>query len=157
MNLSLNRSEDVDAPWLGQDLVEILREISASLGPSAQTVNLVIVDDTYIREINKEFRKIDRSTDVISFSYLDDVGPEEGDDLAGEVYVSGETVEREAKELGVTPEVHFLRVGVHGLLHVVGYDHEDERDATRMENEEQSILERHLTAAEIEVFFDGRE
>ncbi len=153
MNLSLNRSDDTDTPWLDESLVQSIREICGSLGPAGQTVNLVVVDDAYIREINREFRKIDSPTDVLAFSYMDDEGPGEEDDLAGEVYVSRETVEREAIELGVESGVLFLRVGVHGLLHVVGFDHEDESEASRMEKEEKAILRSYLAATDLEALF----
>ncbi len=153
MKLSLNRSDNVETPWLDEGIVESLRKISVSLGPDAQIVNLVFVDDPYIREINKEFRNIDRATDVISFSYIDDEGPNAGDDLAGEIYVSSETIEKEAKELGVSPKVLFLRVSVHGLLHVIGFDHEGEQDTARMEQKERSILENYLNAAQLDSFF----
>jgi probable rRNA maturation factor len=143
----------VEAPWLDGSLVELIREISRSLGPANVTVNLVIVDDHYIREINREFRKTDRPTDVISFSYINDEGPRTGDDLVGEVYISRETIEKEAKELGVRSRSLFLRAGVHGLLHVIGHDHEAERDATRMEDAEKSILEHYVDADELDKLF----
>lgn len=147
MNLSLNRSDDADTPWLDDKIVESIRDVSQSIGPAGQTVNLIVVDDPYIQKINREFRNVDSATDVISFSYLGDDGPAVEDDLAGEVYLSRETIEREAKDLGVDPGSVFLRASVHGLLHVVGHDHEGEEDASRMENAEKRILRRYLDAA----------
>jgi probable rRNA maturation factor len=141
--------------WLDDDVTESIRRVCNALGPEAATVNLVVVDDPYIREINREFRDIDKPTDVISFSYMGDGEPaaRAEDDVAGEVYVSYQTIEKEAKELGVEPRMVFLRIGVHGLLHLVGYDHKADEDAARMEQEEKSILGRLLAPSELEALF----
>ena len=154
MNLSLNRSDDAPLPWLNDEVVASVRRVCESLDPPAVTVNLVVVDDRYIRRINREFRNIDESTDVISFSYLEDRGPAvEEDDIAGEVYISHQKIEKEAKELGVEPGRMFLRIGVHGLLHVIGYDHEADEDAARMEQKEKSLLSGWLASEDVEALF----
>ena len=155
MNLSLNRSDDAELPWLDENVVESIRKAGASLNPEAVTVNIVVVDDPYIRGINRDFRGIDKATDVISFSYIDDSGPAPGggEDVAGEVYISHQTIEKEAKELGVDPGSLFLRVGVHGLLHVVGFDHAGDEDAARMEREETTILSRIVASNELDAMF----
>ena len=155
MKLSLNRSDDTELPWLDNEVTESIRRVCNALGPEAATVNLVVVDDPYIRGINNEFRDIDKPTDVISFSYLDEKESvtKVDDDVAGEVYISYQTIEKEANELGVEPGMVFLRVGVHGLLHVVGFDHEADDDAARMEREEKSILGRLLAPSELEALF----
>ena len=155
VNLSLNRYDDADPPWLDDDLANSIRRLSAVLDPTAAMVNMIIVDDSYIRGLNREFRDIDEPTDVISFSYLDDESPapEVEDDVAGEVYISYQKIEEEAKVLGVEPRTMFLRVGVHGLLHVAGYDHVGNEDAARMEREEKSILSRCLDSAELDTLF----
>jgi probable rRNA maturation factor len=125
------------------------------MDPQSATVNVVVVDDPYIRGINREFRNIDEPTDVISFSYLndDDHAHRSEDDIAGEIYVSHQTIAKEAKRLGVDPGSLFVRVGVHGLLHVLGFDHETDDDAALMEREEKAILSRVLAPAELEMLF----
>jgi probable rRNA maturation factor len=154
VNLSLNRSDDTDPSWLDGEVTESIRRVCNALGPAA-AVNVVVVDDAYIREINREFRNVDKPTDVISFSYLDngEQATEADDDVAGEVYISYQMIEKEAKELGVEPAKLFLRVGVHGLLHVIGFDHDTDEDETRMEREEKSILSELLAPREIEALF----
>ncbi len=155
MYLSLNRSDHADLPWLNEEVVESIRRAGESMEPHAVTINVIVVDDPYIRDINREFRSIDRPTDVISFSYLneDDPAARSEDDVAGEVYLSYQTIEKEAKRLGVDPGSMFLRVGVHGLLHVVGFDHEDNEDAAAMERVEKSILSGVLAPSELEALF----
>lgn len=155
MYLSLNRSDETDLPWLSEEVVESTRRAVESLEPHGITLNVVVVDDPYIREINREFRNIDQPTDVISFSYLSDDDPagQREDDVAGEIYISYQIVEKEAKRLGVDPGSLFLRVGVHGLLHVVGFEHESDEDAAAMEREEKLILSRLLAPSKLEALF----
>lgn len=153
MNLSLSRSDEANLPWLDDAVIESMRRVCEALGADDLTVDMIVVDDPRIQTINREFRGVDRPTNVLSFSYLDDDLPHEGDDLAGEVYVSHQTVEKEANDLGVSPRCAFLRVGVHGLLHVLGYDHERDSDAERMAAEERRILSPLLAPEEMEAFF----
>jgi probable rRNA maturation factor len=152
-----------------------LEAIAASLAPAESRVDLIVVTDDYIRSINRDYRDIDRPTDVISFSYIEDdatrgevrrsdgaapgeVRRSDGaapdrDDVAGEIYVSRETLERDATSEGVDLDHLFLRIGVHGLLHILGYDHETDEDAERMEKEERKLLGGCLTAAEVSALF----
>ena len=155
MYLSLNRSDETDLPWLNEEVIKSIRSAGETMEPHAVTVNVVLVDDPYIRDINREFRNIDQPTDVISFSYLNEEDPaaQGEDDVAGEIYISYQTIEKEAKRLGVDPGSVFLRVGVHGLLHVVGFDHENDEDVALMEREEKSILSGVLAPAELEALF----
>jgi probable rRNA maturation factor len=142
-------------PWLGSSVLDKIRELGAGLGPSGESVNLVVVDDEYIRRLNRDFRDIDKPTDVISFSYLEDESPrlQDDDDLAGEVYVSYQTVEKEADLLGVGPGTLFLRIGLHGLLHILGYDHVSDEDASQMEDKEKSLLTACLPPEELDRLF----
>jgi len=142
VNLSLSRSDDVPLAWL-DGATDTLEEIGRSLDPIGAGVNIVVVGDAYIRDINARFRGKDRATDVISFSYLDDDTPGD-DDLAGEVYISHDMVKKEADDLGVDVSHLFLRLGVHGLLHIQGYEHDTDDDARRMEVREREILAAHL-------------
>jgi probable rRNA maturation factor len=155
VKLSLSRSDEAELPWLGDSLLETMKRVGASLEPSVETVNLVVVNDDYIRRLNRNFRDIDKPTDVISFSYLNDDSPrmQDEDDIVGEVYVSHQTIEKEAKLLGVNPGTLFLRIGVHGLLHIIGYDHVADDDALRMEAREKALLSAHLPPEELEELF----
>ena len=155
MNLSLNRCNVANAPWLDDGLVDAIQRVGAALDPAEIIVNFIVVDDQYVRELNRKYRDNDEPTDVITFSYLGDEGPvpEGEDDVAGEVYISYQTIEKEAKELGVETRAMFMRVGVHGLLHVVGFDHIDDDDAARMEREEKSLLSEYLDPDEMTALF----
>ena len=154
MKLSLSRSEADKPGWPHPPIVQGLAAIAASLEPLQSRVDLVLVDDDHIRSINRDHRGHDRPTDVLSFSYLEDTDNMTGDDLVGEIYVSWETLERDAQSRNVEIDHLFLRVGVHGLLHIVGYDHETDRDALEMEGEERRLLRGPLRDDEVEALFE---
>jgi len=126
------------------------------MDPAGADVEVIVVDDAFMRELNREYRGVDRPTDVLSFSYVDEFdagGLPRGRRTAGEVYVSCETVETRARAEGIAPEHLFLRVGVHGLLHIVGYDHKTRSETGEMESEERRLLLQHLTSSEVEELF----
>jgi probable rRNA maturation factor len=142
-------------PWLDRGTEERLARAAASLLPNAG-VDLIVADDAFLRELNRKYRGIDRPTDVLSFSYLGDAAsaPVEGEPAqAGEIYVSYETVETAARRDSLRPEHLFLRVGIHGLLHVLGYNHENRTEALAMESEEKRLLLEHLKPTEVEELF----
>lgn len=124
------------------------------LRPARGAVNIVLVDDREIRRLNRRYRGKDRPTDVLSFSYLDGDGdalPPDG--TVGDVYLSHETLTRDARRLGVVVSDLALRIVVHGMLHVTGYDHESDADAARMERRERAILRRLLPAQTVRELF----
>jgi len=137
--------------WLDKELSAKLRRIAAALVQSHFPVNVILVDDDYIQKLNRDFRGLDRPTDVISFSYIDDVEMvPAGESPVGEVYVSYETLEREAELKGIEVKNLFLRTGVHGLLHVVGYEHQTDGEARRMEREERRLLLDEMSPSEVD-------
>lgn len=154
MKLSLSRCDDDRVTWLDSDVSQKLSRVVEATGESEMTVALIVVDDEHMRLLNRKYRGQDRPTDVLSFSYLSDIEESPADDdLAGEIYVSFETLEEEAKESGVEAKHLFLRMGVHGLLHVLGYDHETEAEARTMEAEEKRLLLELLKPSQVEVLF----
>ena len=111
-------------------------------------IDVTIVDDEAIHEINREYRGIDRPTDVISFALDDDLedsdepdlidGPEEH--LLGDIIISAETAQRQADEFGHGLEREILYLGVHSLLHLLGYDHMEPEDKKIMRTKEEEAL-----------------
>ncbi len=154
MKLSLNRLDEARPAWIDANIEAMLGVLAASFDRTEGTVDIILVDDPYIRGINRQFRNKDTETDVISFSYVDDerVVPEEGD-TAGEIYVSCETIEREAKERGVDRGHLFLRIVVHGLMHIHGFDHLSVEEAERMETRERTVLAAVLSEQQLGPLF----
>lgn len=97
-------------------------------------VTLVFTDDATLAELNGRFRGRPASTNVLSFPYTDDlvVPPGETRPL-GDVILAFGTVEREAREQGKTLAAHASHLVIHGLLHLLGHDHQDGTQAARME------------------------
>lgn len=122
-----------------------------TIAPRSSTVNVIVTNDRVIRRLNRTYRRKDKPTDVLSFSYLENGMGNEG--LAGDVFVSHQTLARDARRLGVTRQHLALRIVVHGFLHVVGYDHENDADALRMERRERVLLGRVLPERAVRSLF----
>jgi len=116
---------------------------AAGLSPRTAVVNVVVVDDREIRRLNRRYRGKDRPTDVLSFSYRD-ARPRDARDVIGDVFVSHQTLARDARRHGLAPAHLALRIVVHGVLHVIGYDHATDAEAARMERRERAVLRRVL-------------
>lgn len=134
----------MDAAWRRR-----VARAAAGVGGRREVVNLVVIDDRAMRRLNRRYRGKDKPTDVLSFNY--DTGP--FDDVVGDVYVSYETLARDAKRLGVAARHLSMRIVVHGLLHVAGYDHESDAEAARMERRERAALKRVLPAQVVRELF----
>jgi probable rRNA maturation factor len=104
-------------------------------------LNIVIVDNKKIQEINKLYRNKDAVTDVISFAF-EEVPDVKYDDVRflGEIYISYERCKEQATEYGHSVKREFCYLAVHGLLHLLGYDHIKEEDKKVMRALEEEIL-----------------
>lgn len=110
-------------------------------------VSIVLVDDEYIQNLNKNYRSIDAPTDVLSFAMRESVDESDisfecdEEELLGDVVISLERARSQAEEYGhsIEREVGFLVT--HGILHLLGYDHETESERAVMRNKEEKILE----------------
>lgn len=102
-------------------------------------VNLILTDNEYIKTINSEFRGKDTPTDVISFAYRDDPFPiiDNPMEELGDIYISLEKASEQAVEYEVTLAEELKRLIIHGVLHLLGYDHElsvqDEKEMNSLE------------------------
>ncbi|MBK7140812.1 MAG: rRNA maturation RNase YbeY [bacterium] len=100
-------------------------------------INLIFTTDRRIQQLNDEYRGKDKPTDVLSFN-IDD--PASKDATFGEIYISVPTASRQAASLGHSLELEYLRLTCHGLMHLFGYDHQEYREAERMEARERKYL-----------------
>lgn len=101
-------------------------------------LNILIVGQTAGRRYNRDFRGRDYATNVLSFPYEPMPGEHSG--LLGDLVICAPVVAREAREQRKNARDHYAHLTVHGVLHLLGYDHEGERDAERMEALERRIL-----------------
>lgn len=106
--------------------------------------SVVLANDDLIQILNREYRKKDAPTNVLTFASLDsnDPIPANAPYPIGDVILSFQTIDREAREQGKFFKDHFLHMVVHGTLHLLGYDHETEDEANSMESLEIRILEK---------------
>lgn len=115
----------------------------AGIGTRTHEVSVVLADDAMQRTLNKTYRGKDASTNVLSFPADEDDGMDLPADIPvplGDIVVAYETVLRECAEQGVSFHDHVAHLLVHGMLHLVGYDHETDADAQCMESLEVEIL-----------------
>ena len=108
-------------------------------------VDITIVDDEEIHQLNRDYRNVDRPTDVLSFALDEDDEDEpellEGQlHLLGDIIISAEIATRQAEEFGHGLEREILYLAVHGLLHLLGYDHMVEEDKVIMRAKEEEAL-----------------
>jgi len=111
-------------------------------------ISCIFVDDEKIHEINKTYRNIDRVTDVISFALLDDdtfILPEEELTELGDIFISIDTCIAQASEYQHTFERELCFLFVHGVLHLLGYDHMNEKDEKKMIALQKEILNETIT------------
>lgn len=106
----------------------------------AYEVSIVLADDAFVRDLNRTWRGIDTPTNVLSFPAGDDDG--QGPCLLGDVVLAYETVQREALAAGKQMPDHVSHLVIHGTLHLLGFDHQDEQEAIEMEALETAILAR---------------
>ncbi|MEP7043224.1 MAG: rRNA maturation RNase YbeY [Dokdonella sp.] len=101
-------------------------------------LNILIVGSAEGRRYNREFRSRDYATNVLSFPY--EAAPGEHSRLLGDLVICAPVVAREAREQGKAARDHFAHLTIHGVLHLLGYDHETDADAGRMEALERAVL-----------------
>lgn len=135
--------------------------VSASLEqesfPYEAEVNLTLTDNKGIHAINKEYRQIDRPTDVLSFPMLsyetpgdfsflsdeneDDFNPDTGEVMLGDIIISVDKVKEQALEYGHSEKREFAFLITHSMLHLFGYDHREADEAAVMEEHQRKILD----------------
>ena len=137
--------EDMEVNYLNHEEFEIdvspfagyVGKLEGAVDTRDGDLNVVFVNDKYIRALNKAYRSKDKPTDVLSFIYDYD-RDEEG--IIGEVYISVETAKRQAKDHKHPLSDELTKLVIHGILHVHGYDHEKDEDYEKMYKVEKGVL-----------------
>lgn len=130
-------------------LERLLKEAAEHEQLSDGEVSLTFVDDETIRELNREYRQIDRPTDVLSFALRDEM-EEEGEiryeedvpELLGDIIISVPTAIRQSEEYGHSLEREIAFLFVHGFLHLLGYDHGDKTSEREMFSLQEQLLQK---------------
>lgn len=141
-------TEELELPWreINEDWTCSLGEkVCSLLDLDKVTISVIFTTDSFIHGINRDYRKKDMPTDVISFAYREDRFPgeemEEIEEL-GDIYISLERAAVQAVEYEVSLQDEVKRLLIHGILHLVGYDHErSPEDEEIMRGKEDEIFE----------------
>lgn len=119
---------------------EICKIMSNSVSKTQNwTLNIVFVDDDSIQNLNKDYRQIDKVTDVLSFHYYDDFSELKSNDIAGEIILSENKIISQAKEYWLGEEKEFYKLLIHSILHILWYDHIEDNDYEIMQEKESLI------------------
>ena len=143
----LNESSAKTLPLEKPEIRRCVRKALSAGGmiPSGCEISLYLVDDDEMRRLNSEYRGIKRTTDVLSFPQFDSVeeieaGPE-GVILLGDVVISLQTMHRRCRRRGEDPSREFSRLLIHGVLHLLGYDHSSRSERRKMHILEDGVID----------------
>lgn len=128
-----------DAAALVQRAIEAAAR-HASASAESSEVAIVLTDDSGIRTLNRDWRGIDKPTNVLSFPSAPAPGTDVAARMLGDIAIAYETTRREAESEHKPFADHLSHLAVHGFLHLVGYDHENDAEADEMEELERTIL-----------------
>ena len=115
---------------------DILYWARAALDGKQGEVTIRIIDEAEMRSLNYRWRKLDSPTNVLSFPLHDAGSP-----MLGDVVICAPVLGRETAQQGKTAHAHWAHIIIHGILHLMGYDHGKDTDAARMEAKETAILQ----------------
>lgn len=126
---------------LNQAITETIR---LAVGPEEAEVSLSLVDDQRIHTLNLEYRGVDRPTDVLSFALQEESEEEPDlefvDNMLGDILISVERAKEQAEEYGHSFAREIVYLAVHGTLHLLGYDHEEEKAKQEMRSKEEEVM-----------------
>ncbi|GMR19738.1 MAG: rRNA maturation RNase YbeY [Gammaproteobacteria bacterium] len=140
MNGDVDVQCNSEAPGIPSE--EIIRHWALStlqeMSKIGNSLTVRIVDETEIAEINETYRQKRGPTNVLSFPFENPPGVDAG--ILGDIIICAPVVNREASEQNKTPEAHWAHMVVHGILHLCGYDHIQDKEARRMEAKEVQAM-----------------
>lgn len=138
MEISIvDREEFIDGPGR-EELVRLVKRILAYLDLSTRSELCVsLISDGDMRELNRRYRQIDATTDVLCFPQRSDVNP----DLLGDIVISYQTALRHSRKLEITIEEELRLLIVHAVLHLLGFDHKKKKEREMMREKEKEVLD----------------
>lgn len=146
MNILL--SHEVDGLPIDEALAAEIRRAVEKVGElydaADAEVSITLTDDAHIHALNREYRAVDRPTDVISFALNESEEPEIAGgpaiDVLGDIVLSVERAKAQAAEYGHSLRREIVFLTVHGMLHLLGYDHVEEAERQEMEEEQRHVM-----------------
>jgi probable rRNA maturation factor len=129
--IEINNRTDFDLP------LKELKKLVAAIYSGEKDISIAFIDSSRISILNKKYRDKEEPTDVLSFP---------GDLFLGEILIAPEVVKRQATEANIDFNTQIRRVLVHGVLHLLGYDHKNKEDKEKMRSKEEEFLKKGLTS-----------
>ena len=136
----------VDGSWIKKIARQVLK--TEGVAPPYE-VSLVFTDSETVRQLNRDYRGVDKPTDVLAFYMLPQKGadssfalPPDGVTRLGEVIISYPQAAEQAREQGHSPERELALLIIHGILHLLNYDHEEPQEESEMREKEKELLEK---------------
>jgi probable rRNA maturation factor len=142
---NIQEVEPISEEWLSL-LEEVLQSGLTDYQKPQAEVSVILVNNDYIQELNTEYRGLDQPTDVLSFAMSEeptsgsDVLPEDVPELLGDIYISIERAKEQAKDYNHPFIRELCYLAVHGLLHLLGFDHQNPEQTNEMRAAEEKIL-----------------
>ena len=152
IEIQVNNFEDIDYKVLTVIKKSVSKTLSSESVDLLCVVSVLLTDDNEIRNFNKKYRGIDKATDVLSFPMQDfdhpgwggrgdiEIDKDSGELPLGDIIISLQTVERQAIEYGHSLEQEIIYMTIHSVLHLLGYDHYDEKSENDMRNRTEGII-----------------
>ena len=140
MEIAVESDPDWCAQWETTAVAAARAALNSLNLPEDVELSLVLTDDKRVHELNRTYRGVDKTTDVLSFSQREGDNADHWDSLLGDVIVSVEQAQRQAEEYGHSMEREVGFLTVHGVLHLMGWDHEDPDDERRMMAKTEEVL-----------------
>jgi probable rRNA maturation factor len=135
-----------DGGWVKKIVRQVLK--AEGVAPPYE-VSLVFTDSETVKQLNRDYRGVDKPTDVLAFYMLPQKGaddsfalPPDGVTRLGEVIISYPQAVEQAREQGHSPERELALLVIHGILHLLGYDHEETEEESEIREKEKELLER---------------
>ena len=140
MEIDISSQSVVDFEVWERRALEVATAVLTHFSLSDAMLSIFLCDDATIHPLNRDYRGKDKPTDVLSFAQREGEFAFLEDDLLGDVIVSMETTIRQAQERNHSTETELRVLLVHGILHLLGYDHIEDEEAEIMEAKEREIL-----------------
>ncbi len=142
IKLEVNPDNLEEKKWLEALINKVITLIENKNNLSGLTLSIAFVSQDEIKRLNKNYRGIDKATDVLSFSYLESDMEVTEDNLLGEIIISKDYIREQADELGIEYKEELVRMILHGFLHILGYTHAEDEDSRQMTDLTEGYLKK---------------
>lgn len=147
----INHPENFSLKEVNIDMIFLWVETEVPLVQKG-VLNIAFLSDEEMKSLNMQYRWLDSTTDVLSFHYFDDFHELRADEVAGEIILSESRILSQAKEHAHTPEKETEILILHGILHILWFDHENDTDYAEMWKHEKSLRRKIDTKNKISLF-----